>query len=158
KAWTSGNAALWKCPRCSASSRRRSPPRSTFRFLPSSATCASRAPGCANGSPSDRRRSSVDAKDFQRIEALFNAALERPAAEREASGHASGEEPAVREAALRLLARAFSGDTTLHSAALSAAAAAATPAMRRVGSYEVLRELGAGGMGTVLLAERAFGE
>lgn len=99
----------------------------------------------------------MDAKNFQRIEALFNAALERSADEREAYVKASGEEPAVQEAALRLLARAFDGDTTLHAAAVSAAARPAI-AVRRVGPYEILGELGAGGMGTVLLAERAFGE
>jgi serine/threonine-protein kinase len=96
----------------------------------------------------------VDAKNFQRIEALFNAALERSADEREAFVRASDEEPAIRDAALRLLARAFEDDATLQAAAL-AAAAVALPRAKRIGPYEVLGELGTGGMGTVLLAERA---
>jgi serine/threonine-protein kinase len=99
----------------------------------------------------------VDAKNFQRIEALFNAALERSADEREAFVRASDEEPAIRDAALRLLARAFEDDATLQAAAL-AAAAVALPRAKRIGPYEVLGELGTGGMGTVLLAERAFGD
>ena len=99
----------------------------------------------------------MDANKFQRIEALFNAALERSADEREAFVKASGEEAELRDAALRLLARAFDGDATLHAAALTAAAVSPSPA-HRIGPYEIVGELGAGGMGTVLLAERAFGE
>ncbi|MET0231378.1 MAG: serine/threonine-protein kinase, partial [Rhodanobacteraceae bacterium] len=93
-----------------------------------------------------------------RVEALFHAALERPADER-AHYLASAEDDAtIRAQVARLLAHHAEDDTLLRDA-LDAALAATVPAPReRIGAYRVLRELGAGGMGTVFLAERHIGE
>jgi len=99
----------------------------------------------------------VDAARFARVEALFHAALERPASERDAYVRGGEADAEIRDAALRLLARAYEDDATLHAAAV-AAAGVAQHRPRRIGPYDVLSELGVGGMGTVLLAERAFGE
>ena len=99
----------------------------------------------------------MDSARFARIEALFHATLERPAAEREAFLQASEPDPAIRAEVSRLLARGAGSDTTLLGA-ISAAAALPQPSPQTIGPYRVLRELGVGGMGTVLLAERSLGD
>jgi len=99
----------------------------------------------------------VDAERFRRIEELFHAALELPAAERDAFLLASENDAALRAEVLRLLARHDGSDTALH-AALDAATALPQPTAQQIGPYRVLRELGVGGMGTVLLAERMLGD
>jgi len=93
---------------------------------------------------------------FARIEELFHAALDRPTDEREPYLLKNEPDAELRAAVLRLLARHFAGDETLRHAV--ATAAAAQPTFDQIGPYRVLRELGAGGMGTVVLAERTFGE
>jgi serine/threonine-protein kinase len=99
----------------------------------------------------------MQATQFARIEELFHAALDRPEAEREAFLHAQEADAEVRDAVLRLLARHAAEDATLVGAV--AAAAAVTPAApRQIGPYRVLGELGVGGMGMVLLAERQLGD
>jgi serine/threonine-protein kinase len=91
-----------------------------------------------------------------RIEQLFHAALERPAAER-AAFLASEPDADLRADVLRLLARHTESDVVLASA-LGAALTQAAPMRDRIGPYRLLRELGAGGMGTVYLAERMLGD
>ncbi|HSS07683.1 MAG TPA: serine/threonine-protein kinase, partial [Rhodanobacteraceae bacterium] len=94
-----------------------------------------------------------------RMEALFHAALERPALEREAFLATEEPDAALRAAVERLLAHHAAGDAPLRDM-LDAAIAdttAAWPARERIGAYRLLRELGAGGMGTVFLAERDLG-
>ena len=94
-----------------------------------------------------------------RMEALFHAALERPATER--SAFLTGEEPdaELRAAVERLLAHHDAGNRPLDDALQAAIldTTAARPALARVGAYRLVRELGAGGMGTVFLAERDLG-
>jgi len=93
-----------------------------------------------------------------RVEALFHAALERPADERARYLAGAEGDATIRAQVARLLAHHAEDDTLLHDA-LDAALAATTPTPReRIGAYRVLRELGSGGMGTVFLAERHIGE
>ena len=99
----------------------------------------------------------MDSARFARIEALFHGALERPAAERDAFLQASEPDPEVRAEVSRLLAKAAGNDATLLGA-IAAAAAVPHASPQTIGPYRVLRELGVGGMGTVLLAERSLGD
>ena len=93
---------------------------------------------------------------LSRIEALFNAALERPAGEREAL-LAAEPDAELRAQVLRLLARHTESDAVF-TGALDAALRQSTPPREHIGPYRLLRELGAGGMGTVYLAERTLGD
>src|SRR5689334_986255 len=106
------------------------------------------APRAAAGMTSER---------IARMEALFEAALQRPASER-AAFLAAESDPDLRAAVARLLAHHTENDARLRDA-LDAAITEGAPLLReRVGPYRIVRELGAGGMGTVFLAERTFGE
>ena len=104
---------------------------------------------------------------WPRIEALFWAALERPAAEREAFLDAACDGDAqLREEVISLLVadaaaappdRAgdpLAGVVDRMAAALPEALEQTTWIGRRVGPYRILDRLGQGGMGTVYLAER----
>jgi len=92
------------------------------------------------------------------MEALFHAALERAAAERGAFLVAEETDPELRASVARLLAHHTEGDAPLRSALDAAVAETAVLHARdRIGAYRLLRELGAGGMGTVYLAERDLG-
>jgi serine/threonine-protein kinase len=92
-----------------------------------------------------------------RVEALFHAALERPVTERAAFLSHEENDAAIRADVARLLGHA-DDDAPLRDA-LDTALVATAPAVRdRIGAYRVLRELGAGGMGTVFLAERRIGD
>ena len=98
----------------------------------------------------------MSAARLARLEALFHAALQRPAAEREAF---LAREPDAELSAevRRLLARHTESDAAL-AGALGAALSHAAAPRRQIGPYRLLRELGAGGMGTVYLAERTLGD
>ncbi|HEU4628621.1 MAG TPA: protein kinase, partial [Gemmatimonadaceae bacterium] len=110
------------------------------------------------------------AERWQEIDALFAAALERPAAERAAflAQASGGDELLAREVAALLdsegAAAAALGDSAVAYAAPLLAALAAghadeatgtLPAGGRLGAYRLLAEIGRGGMGAVYLAERA---
>ena len=99
----------------------------------------------------------MHAARFVRIEELFNAALERPIEERDAFLRASESDADLRAEVLRLLARHRDDDATLRGA-LAAAVTARAPVAAQIGEFRVLGELGEGGMGTVLLAERLLGD
>jgi Tol biopolymer transport system component len=94
---------------------------------------------------------------WQRIEALYNQMLERPAAERaSALAVACNGDTALQAEVQSLLDRA-SADGFLHAPALHVAARLITPAReslvgQRVGAFEVMALLGAGGMGEVYRA------
>ncbi|HEY0180683.1 MAG TPA: hypothetical protein VGC30_13775, partial [Dokdonella sp.] len=64
---------------------------------------------------------------------------------------------AERATLARLLAADADADDPLARAAGAGAARLALPHDERLGAYRLLRELGAGGMGTVFLAERVDG-
>jgi eukaryotic-like serine/threonine-protein kinase len=99
----------------------------------------------------------MDSARFARIEELFQSAVELPAADRDAFLLASEDDPALRAGVARLLAK-HDGSQTALRVALDAATTAPPPTAQQIGPYRVLRELGVGGMGTVLLAERMFGD
>ncbi len=101
---------------------------------------------------------------WQAIQEIFEAALERDAADRDAfvAAACEGDED-LRPEVLSLLA-AFDESEGIDQqaqawlASVSAPLRMPSPEGRRIGAYRVLRELGAGGMGTVYLAERADGQ
>lgn len=109
---------------------------------------------------------------WQRIDALFTEALERPPAERGAFvASACADDSEIREAVMQLLDDARAAEAALGesaaeyaepfliemSAALEREDLAGLPENGRVGPYRILREIGRGGMGAVFLAERADG-
>src|SRR4051812_29034140 len=97
----------------------------------------------------------MNASRIARLEAMFHAALEMTV---DARGAYLAAEPdaTLRESVERLLAHHAIGDAPLDAALQSAidGAAASWRPRERIGAYRLLRELGAGGMGTVFLAER----
>ncbi|MGH7500314.1 MAG: tetratricopeptide repeat protein [Longimicrobiales bacterium] len=95
--------------------------------------------------------------NWQQIQDLFSAALDRPMEERASFVREAAGEPALADAVLGLLSsheRPSRLDTLVDR--VSEAAAEAVPAT--IGPYRVVRLLGRGGMGTVYLAERADGQ
>jgi serine/threonine protein kinase len=87
------------------------------------------------------------------IRKLFEAALERPPEDREAFLQQNCPDAAFQVEVLRLLdAHAQSDVPTEFALPLPLAGPMAG---RRIGSYEIIREIGRGGMGTVYLAQRA---
>src|SRR6516162_2787513 len=98
-------------------------------------------------------------RDFQRIEELYHQALSKPAAERGSflDAACAGDEGLRREVEA-LVASQQKADQFLDSPALDVAARMLAetegrmPAGSRIGSYEVVSRLGAGGMGEVYRA------
>ena len=93
---------------------------------------------------------------YQRVGDLYHAVLDRPAAQRPAYlAAACGDDSGLRREVESLLVAHERGEGFLSTAA--AAAGASTPAVpvagRRLGHYQVMALLGAGGMGEVYLAE-----
>ncbi|MFT3791938.1 MAG: serine/threonine-protein kinase [Rudaea sp.] len=99
----------------------------------------------------------MDSSWFARIEWLFHAALERPPAQRTQFLRDNESDARLREEVETLLQRHDNDDAVLQNALWRTAVA--TPQVgQRMGPYRILRELGSGGMGTVLLAERLLGD
>ncbi len=90
------------------------------------------------------------AEDFERLAAM-------PAGEREAALAALPLNDEERVLLRRMLDADAEGDDPLARVLGEGAAQLATPRDDRLGSYRLLHELGAGGMGTVFLAERVEG-
>jgi serine/threonine-protein kinase len=107
----------------------------------------------------------METSRWERLQRLFHAAAERPPAEREAFLAEACDDDALRREVLELLAHdePLAPGTGVGEAVAAAARAAAPShpadpwAGRSIGAYRVVRELGRGGMGVVLLAERADG-
>jgi serine/threonine-protein kinase len=100
----------------------------------------------------------------ERVAALFDAAIDRPAPERHAFVLAAAESEEVRREVLSLLdalgraeARPDRLDPQRAAALLDADPPHETLTGRRIGPYRLLSVLGRGGMGVVYLAERADG-
>lgn len=107
---------------------------------------------------------------WPRVKALFEAAVERPAAERDAFlAEAAGDDEALRREVESLLAADAAPDGLLERVQEAAAVLAATPTLtgastdetqarpalgtqRRIGAYEIVAPIGAGGMGEVYRA------
>lgn len=106
---------------------------------------------------------SSDASRNARLSTLFHEALEQPASSREAwLSQACGDDDELFQAVAKLLvADADSGDPfpgALEAAARGIGAEVSPVAGQRIGPWEIVREIGRGGMGTVLLARRADDE
>ncbi|MEZ4450515.1 MAG: serine/threonine-protein kinase [Nannocystaceae bacterium] len=94
----------------------------------------------------------IDAARFRQIDALFAAALERPTGERgDFLDDACVGDPELRSAVGELLAHDEGASAAIREVV---EAAALQDAIRRIGPYRVVREIGAGGMGVVYLAVR----
>jgi serine/threonine-protein kinase len=101
----------------------------------------------------------MDNSHWQRLQKLFDAAADLPAAERAAYlERECGSDPTLRRQVESLVyasedASDFIG-RAVQSGADAVVATAAWAAGKRIGPYEIVRELGRGGMGTVFLARR----
>jgi serine/threonine-protein kinase len=104
----------------------------------------------------------VSPEQWAEVEALFARALEHDAGGREDFVRARASGPEVAEVVLELLeARRRPGlfdELTDRQDALEATESTTLPAGTRVGAWEVVGQLGRGGMGEVYLAHRADGE
>ncbi|QBB71239.1 serine/threonine protein kinase [Pseudolysobacter antarcticus] len=111
----------------------------------------------------------MDTERWQRVSAIFDEAAEAPLASRAALlDHLCGADVELRhevEALLVADARADAFDSGVDSARIAAASdwadsknVESLASGERIGPWRVLRELGRGGMGVVLLAERADGQ
>ncbi len=101
-----------------------------------------------------------DRTRWQAIDRLFDAALERPPAERAAFVEAAAGDRGLIDAVMALLQAEqdsqgrFESPSIPVSDVFAAQTAAGGSGPRTIGPYTVVRELGRGGMGTVYLAER----
>jgi eukaryotic-like serine/threonine-protein kinase len=100
---------------------------------------------------------------FRRCEELFHSAAALAEGERDAFlRQACPDDPALRADVERLLAAHARSGSFIEAPAIAAAGewvlAEENLAGRRIGPYQVVRELGRGGMGAVYLAERADGQ
>jgi eukaryotic-like serine/threonine-protein kinase len=109
--------------------------------------------------------SSIRPERFREADAVFDAALDLPTAEREAYvDRACGDDSDLRATVKRLLRAHERADGFLATAASEVAAPllaevmSAPPHPDRVGQYRIVREIGHGGMGAVYLGERDDGQ
>ena len=104
----------------------------------------------------------MDSERYRQVKEIFQAALDLPREERSAYvGTASGDDDEVRQEVLSLLNNEEETDGFLSRMAVDyvpgAPFAGGLPEDeigRRIGPYQIVREIGAGGMGSVYLAER----
>jgi len=100
----------------------------------------------------------MEAQKWGRIKELFNSALEREPNERTAFlREACGADDALRGEVESLLSSYNQPHSFIENPASESTldASAETPTGRRIGSYQVIREIGSGGMAVVYLAVRA---
>jgi len=96
----------------------------------------------------------MDPGRHERLQELFESALERSGAERQAFVRSASASDPELGAELEGLLASHAETSTFLDAGVSALA----PPLGRIGPYELLREIGHGGMGTVYLAARADDE
>src|SRR5258708_6944749 len=95
--------------------------------------------------------------DWQRVKEIFQAALDLPRPERAAYVRiAAADDMDLRREVESLLASADDSEEFLATAAVDYVPGAVGDSNlgRRIGPYQILREIGSGGMGSVYLAER----
>lgn len=98
----------------------------------------------------------MDQADWQKIQAVFHSALELPETEREVFIASELQDEALRQEVRELLAAEQDQTGILHNpAGLSLADSIGAGA--QIGNYEIVKEIGVGGMGSVYLAARADG-
>ncbi|MGH7597757.1 MAG: tetratricopeptide repeat protein [bacterium] len=103
----------------------------------------------------------MDSNRWSKVQALFEAALERQPAEREAFLREAGAgDSALCEEVNALLEADAKPHSLLDGFAVNAINLPEALALegKLIGAYRLVREIGAGGMGTVYLAERADGQ
>ena len=102
----------------------------------------------------------MDTARWQRIQELFHQAADLPAGERERFiADSAGDDDALADAVRSLLREDAEGDTLIDRGVAGVAAGAvaggsAAHVPPEIGPYRILRTLGEGGMGVVVLAER----
>ena len=103
----------------------------------------------------------MDAKRWEQVQSIFDAALDRPPAERKAFVReaCAGDEPLFDEV-MSLLASDDSPHSLLEGFAVDAIGLSEAPSLtgKRIGHYVITEALGIGGMGAVYVAERADGQ
>jgi len=99
----------------------------------------------------------MDSPRFAQIESLFHAVLGYPPEQWHDELTLRESDTRIIAEVERLLARHTQGESFLKEA-LDAVTGLARPMQGQIGAYRILGELGAGGMGTVLLAERLLGD
>jgi serine/threonine-protein kinase len=99
----------------------------------------------------------MDSPRFAQIESLFHAVLGYPPEQWHDELTSRENDTQIVAEVERLLAR-HAQDESLLKGALDAVTGLAVPMRTQIGAYRILGELGAGGMGTVLLAERLLGD
>ncbi len=104
----------------------------------------------------------MDARNWQRLKAIFTRVVEAPADDREAliASLCDGDDGLRAEVESLLAAHDDTKGPLADNGAEGMAAWFAGPSVagRRFGPYRIVREIGRGGMGAVFLAERADGE
>lgn len=98
----------------------------------------------------------MDKNRWQALQAIFHQALERPAAQRREYVQAQTQDPELRQQILDLLDAESAADPLVDPSALL------TPVEPNltgsaIGNYQIVEQIGSGGMGNVYLGERADG-
>ncbi|XOV84248.1 MAG: tetratricopeptide repeat protein [bacterium] len=98
----------------------------------------------------------MDKQRWQALQAIFHQALERPPEERQAYVDAHAPDPELRQEILDLLDAEHADDLLVDPAAAILADDLNLEGAR-IGNYQVIEQIGTGGMGSVYLASRADG-
>jgi serine/threonine-protein kinase len=136
--------------------------RSRMRFLRMEESAdVKRSSSCVQRISSDQSPRTMDSAYWERVQALFGAALDRPKDDRAAFLDAAcPDDDALRRDVLSLLEADATAHSFLDGVALDAVNLSDAFALdgQQIGPYRIIREIGQGGMGAVYLAERADGQ